>query len=556
MRSAGLALGGSLQNAIVLDETRVLNTRGPALRQRVRQAQGARRDRRPVPAGPSADRAVHGVQVRPRAQQRAGARAARARRTRSRLVDVRRPMTTVPSGVPGLEPVGLGARRAGPTAMVLVRLLLFLALAADRRRRCCCSVIKRDRRYLRFIGHVVKFTRARAARDPAAGSPRSGCWRRSSRRSCSAGDRLAPTRHAVVMPRHRCSAAARAARPAGQRGLQRAVRQPVAPSSNSGVAMRCYPIDANGFLSCAPRSPRNLHANPYFSKVARLRAEAPRAGRARAGARVAATAPARAASSSTPSRASVTRTRSASGRGRCRRNDVRQRELLADGARVQAANCADRVSSTRASGCGGFGRRGASVRFRRVTKGGYRIEHHPGHRRQCPRAHDHARLAALGRRRRSLLLVALFVAFTLLFNFVTLKWAAAVQHPWLQAIVLADQREEAARIAGAGAGSPERDGDAAGRTAGADAAARRPGRAPRRRRRPEAAGTARRSQPGTRPGRGGAESSLPSRDFSVTRVRRPGRPLARQVDAALRPARRARGAAGRRIRPTASSCRR
>ncbi|MDH4180964.1 MAG: M23 family metallopeptidase [Betaproteobacteria bacterium] len=43
------------------------------------------------------------------------------------------------------------------------------------------------------------------------------------------------------------------------------------------------------------------------------------------------------------------------------------------------------------------------------------------------------------------LIVVLFVAFTLLFNFVTLRWAAAVQHPWLQAIVLADQREEARR---------------------------------------------------------------------------------------------------------------
>jgi hypothetical protein len=40
-------------------------------------------------------------------------------------------------------------------------------------------------------------------------------------------------------------------------------------------------------------------------------------------------------------------------------------------------------------------------------------------------------------------LLVLFVIFTLAFNFVTLKWAAAVQHPWLQAIVLADQREQA-----------------------------------------------------------------------------------------------------------------
>ena len=45
--------------------------RGPALRQRVRQAQGAGRDRRPVPARAPADRPVHRVQVGARAQQRA-----------------------------------------------------------------------------------------------------------------------------------------------------------------------------------------------------------------------------------------------------------------------------------------------------------------------------------------------------------------------------------------------------------------------------------------------------------------------------------------------------
>jgi murein DD-endopeptidase MepM/ murein hydrolase activator NlpD len=44
-----------------------------------------------------------------------------------------------------------------------------------------------------------------------------------------------------------------------------------------------------------------------------------------------------------------------------------------------------------------------------------------------------------------LALFVLFIAFTLLFNFLTLRWAAAIQHPWLQAIVLADQREEARR---------------------------------------------------------------------------------------------------------------
>ena len=44
-----------------------------------------------------------------------------------------------------------------------------------------------------------------------------------------------------------------------------------------------------------------------------------------------------------------------------------------------------------------------------------------------------------------LTLAVLFVAFTLLFNFATLRWAAAVQHPWLLAMVLADQRAEAQR---------------------------------------------------------------------------------------------------------------
>jgi murein DD-endopeptidase MepM/ murein hydrolase activator NlpD len=43
-------------------------------------------------------------------------------------------------------------------------------------------------------------------------------------------------------------------------------------------------------------------------------------------------------------------------------------------------------------------------------------------------------------------LLLIFLTFTFAFNFVTLKWAAAMQHPWLSTIVLADQREEAARI--------------------------------------------------------------------------------------------------------------
>jgi murein DD-endopeptidase MepM/ murein hydrolase activator NlpD len=42
-------------------------------------------------------------------------------------------------------------------------------------------------------------------------------------------------------------------------------------------------------------------------------------------------------------------------------------------------------------------------------------------------------------------LVVFFVGFTAVFNFVALKYAASIHHPWLQAIVLADQRQEALR---------------------------------------------------------------------------------------------------------------
>jgi len=42
-----------------------------------------------------------------------------------------------------------------------------------------------------------------------------------------------------------------------------------------------------------------------------------------------------------------------------------------------------------------------------------------------------------------LALTLVFIGFTFAFNFVTLKYAAAVRHPWFAAIVLADQREEA-----------------------------------------------------------------------------------------------------------------
>ena len=42
-------------------------------------------------------------------------------------------------------------------------------------------------------------------------------------------------------------------------------------------------------------------------------------------------------------------------------------------------------------------------------------------------------------------LLVLFLSFTLLFNYVTLRYAAAIKHPLLQAILLDDQRQEARR---------------------------------------------------------------------------------------------------------------
>ncbi|HSS71373.1 MAG TPA: hypothetical protein VLQ46_12095, partial [Casimicrobiaceae bacterium] len=42
-------------------------------------------------------------------------------------------------------------------------------------------------------------------------------------------------------------------------------------------------------------------------------------------------------------------------------------------------------------------------------------------------------------------LLALFLSFTLLFNYVTLRYAASINHPLLQSILLADQRQEAVK---------------------------------------------------------------------------------------------------------------
>jgi murein DD-endopeptidase MepM/ murein hydrolase activator NlpD len=114
----------------------------------------------------------------------------------------------------------------------------------------------------------------------------------------------------------------------------------------------------------------------------------------------------------------------------------------------------------------------------------------------------------------SLGLVIVFIAFTGAFNFVTLRYAAAIQHPWLQAIVLADQRQEAMRtqqlVQGHLNAMAVRMGELQAqlmRLEGlgehlAKVAGLKPQELPS-------------LQPGRIPGRGGAPSSLPSRALSV-----------------------------------------
>ena len=111
-------------------------------------------------------------------------------------------------------------------------------------------------------------------------------------------------------------------------------------------------------------------------------------------------------------------------------------------------------------------------------------------------------------------LVVVFVVFTGIFNFVTLRYAAAIQHPWLQAIVLADQRQEALKtqqlVHGHLNAMALHLGELQARMLRLDGLGERLAKL---------AGLQPQEfpalQPGKAPGRGGAESSLPSRSLSV-----------------------------------------
>ncbi len=126
-------------------------------------------------------------------------------------------------------------------------------------------------------------------------------------------------------------------------------------------------------------------------------------------------------------------------------------------------------------------------------------------------------------------LIAVFVVFTLIFNYVTLRYAAATQHPWLQAIVLADQRQEAQKtqeiVQGHLNAMAVRLGELQARMMRLDGLGERlahiaglkPQELPS-------------LQPGQTPGLGGAESSLPARNLSVAEFQDVLSKLARQVD--------------------------
>ena len=128
-------------------------------------------------------------------------------------------------------------------------------------------------------------------------------------------------------------------------------------------------------------------------------------------------------------------------------------------------------------------------------------------------------------------LLVLLSVFTIGFNYVTLKWAAAVQHPWLQAIVLADQREQAERtqerIQGHLNAMAVRLGELQAKMLLLDGLGERlakiAGLKP---------ADLKMLQPGAAPGRGGAESSSqPSHAFSVPEFTSLIDRLTRDIDA-------------------------
>ena len=121
-------------------------------------------------------------------------------------------------------------------------------------------------------------------------------------------------------------------------------------------------------------------------------------------------------------------------------------------------------------------------------------------------------------------LLLVFLTFTFAFNYVTLKWAAAMQHPWISTIVLADQREEAARVQERTQGHLNamamRLGELQAQMLRLDNIGDRLARS---------AGLSPQELP-TAPGRGGAPSSMPSRNLTVGEFGGLVQELSKQMD--------------------------
>lgn len=129
----------------------------------------------------------------------------------------------------------------------------------------------------------------------------------------------------------------------------------------------------------------------------------------------------------------------------------------------------------------------------------------------------------------ALALLTGFVAFTATFNYVALKYAAAVRHPWLQAIVLADQREEAQKtqqlVQGHLNAMAVRLGELQAQMMRLDGLGEHLAKLAGLK--PQELPTLR---AGSVPGRGGAESSLPARALSVDEFSQLLAKLGRQVE--------------------------
>jgi murein DD-endopeptidase MepM/ murein hydrolase activator NlpD len=127
------------------------------------------------------------------------------------------------------------------------------------------------------------------------------------------------------------------------------------------------------------------------------------------------------------------------------------------------------------------------------------------------------------------LVLAAFLTFSALLNYAALKWAATVQHPWLQTLISSDQRLEEQRtqerVQGHLNAMAMRLGELQAQLLRLDGLGERLARS---------AGLKPQELPmlpaGKAPGRGGAESSLPSRNLSVAEFESLLATLGRQVE--------------------------